>query len=210
MAQDERLLLPLLSLLLSSPRLQCLKGLATVFSFFFFFSSSAKFWRNEFISAPRFGLGEMKYNEGGPGAWWGDVSTEGKQLFVCLSLTLGLPFISLQGCGAVFTPGQLFSASPSALSLPLLFMPSLKALLDDHQGLPLKLSSPIFVYLVVIIQTLPRVQGIHSRVNLWKGLGQVVFNIGILKGCANGMLVSCRKNHLITIIIVSVCRFFGS
>lgn len=60
----------------------------------------------------------MKYNGGGPGAWWGDVSTEGKLLFVCLSLTLGLPFISLQGCGAVFTPGQLFSASPSALSLP--------------------------------------------------------------------------------------------
>lgn len=133
----------------------------------------------------------MKYNEGGPGACWGDVSTEGKQLFVCLSLTLGLPFISLQGCRAVFTPGQLFSAFPSALSLPLLFMPSLKALLDDHQGLPLKLSSPIFVYLVVIIQTLPQVQGIHSRVNLWKGLGQVVFDIGILQVCANGMLVSC-------------------
>lgn len=135
----------------------------------------------------------MKYNEGGPGACWGDVSTEGKQLFVCLSLTLGLPFISLQGCRAVFTLGQLFSAFPSALSLPLLFMPSLKALLDDHQGLPLKLSSPIFVYLVVIIQTLPQVQGIHSRVNLWKGLGRAVFETGTLKVCANGMLVSCWK-----------------
>lgn len=99
----------------------------------------------------RSGLGEMEYNGGGPGAWWGDVSTEGKLLFVCLSLTLGLPFISLQGCRAVFTPGQLFSASPSALSplLPpfLLFMLSLKALLDDHQGLPLKLSSPHFCVL---------------------------------------------------------------
>lgn len=107
MAQDERLLLPLPSLLLSSPPLYCLKGLATVF-FFFLFSSSAKFWRNEFSPASRSGLGEMKYNGGGPGAWWGDVSTEGKLLFVCLSLTLSLPFISLQGCGAVFTPGQLF------------------------------------------------------------------------------------------------------
>lgn len=147
MAQDETLLPPLLSSLHSSPPhpLHCLKGLATVFSSFF--PSSAKFWRNEFISAPRFGLGEMKYNGGGPRAWWGDVSTEGKLLFVCLSLTLGLPFISLQGCGAVFTPGQLFSASPSALFFPLLFVPSLKALLDDHQGLPLKLSSPHFCVL---------------------------------------------------------------
>lgn len=74
----------------------------------------------------------MKYNEGGPGAWWGDVSTEGKQLFVCLSLTLGLPFISLQGCGAVFTPGQLFSASPSALSLPLLFKHYWMIIKDCH------------------------------------------------------------------------------
>lgn len=54
----------------------------------------------------------MKCNGGGPGAWWGDVRAEGKQLFVCLSLTLGLPFISLQGCRAVFTLGQLFSAPP--------------------------------------------------------------------------------------------------
>lgn len=78
------------------------------------FSSSlpSQVWRNEFISAPCFGLGEMKYNGGGPGAWWGDVRSEGKQLFVCLSLTLGLPFISLQGCRAVFTLGQLFSAPP--------------------------------------------------------------------------------------------------
>lgn len=116
MAQDERLLPPpLLAALLPSTAL--LKG--TRYSVFFFFSSSsAKFCRNEFISAPRSGLGEMKYNGGGPGAWWGDVSTEGKLLFVCLSLTLGLPFISLQGCGAVFTLGQLFSASPSALFSP--------------------------------------------------------------------------------------------
>lgn len=115
----------------------------------FFSPPQQSFWRNEFISAPRFGLGEMKYNGGGPGAWWGDVSTEGKLLFVCLSLTLGLPFISLQGCRAVFTPGQLFSASPSAPPPcpPLLFALSLKALLDDHQGLPLKLSSPHFCVL---------------------------------------------------------------
>lgn len=210
MAQDERLLPPLLSLLLSSPPLRCLKGLATVFSFFFFPPSSAKFWRNEFISAPRFGLGEMKYNGGGPGAWWGDVSTEGKLLFVCLSLTLGLPFISLQGCGAVFTPGQLFSASPSALFfLPLLFMLSLKALLDDHQGLPLKLSSPHFCVLSSNYPDSPSSarnsqQGdllFFPYVNLWKRLGQVVFNIGIFKGCANGMLVFCWKNDLITIIM---------
>lgn len=84
----------------------------------FSFSLPSQVWRNEFISAPCFGLEEMKYNGGGPGAWWGDVRAEGKQLFVCLSLTLGLPFISLQGCRAVFTLGQLFSAPPSALSLP--------------------------------------------------------------------------------------------
>lgn len=132
------------SLLLSSLQLCCIKSLATVF----FFSCSAKLQRNECISASRSGLGQIKYNGGGPGAWWGDVSAEGKLLFVCLSLTLGLPFISLQGCGAVFTPGQLFSAAPSALFfLPSLFMLSLKALLDDHQGLPLKLSSPHFCVL---------------------------------------------------------------
>lgn len=142
---------------------------------FLFFPSSY-----EFACAPRFGLGEMKYNGGGPGAWWGDVSTEGKQLFVCLSLTLGLPFISLQGCRAVFTPGSLFLLLPLPFLYPLLFMPSLKALLDDHQGLPLKLSSPIFVYLVVIIQTLPQVQRTHSRVSCvfysyicGKGLGEL-------------------------------------
>lgn len=123
----------------------------------------------------------MEYNGGGPGAWWGDVSAEGKQLFVCLSLTLGLPFISLQGCRAVFTLGQLFSAPPLPFLYPLLFMPSLKALLDDRQGLPLKLSSPIFVYLTAIIQILPQVPGTHRRVscffqfaNPWKDL------IGIL------------------------------
>lgn len=123
----------------------------------------------------------MRHNGGGPGAWWGDVSAEGKQLFVCLSLTLGLPFISLQGCRAVFTLGQLFSAPPSALSLHPPFHASFKALLDDRQGLPLKLSSPIFVYLAAIIQILPQVPGTHRRVscffqfaNLWKDL------IGIL------------------------------
>lgn len=89
------------------------------------------------------------YIRGGPGAWWGDVSTEGKLLFVRLSLTLGLPFISLQGCGAVFTPGQFFFffLEVSLCSAPLLFILSLKALLDDHQGLPLKLSSPHFCVL---------------------------------------------------------------
>lgn len=100
---------------------------------------------------------------------------------------------------------------------PFLFIASLKALLDDQQGLPLKLSSPIFVYLVVVIQTLPQVQGTHSRVscflicvNLWKGLGQAVFNIGILKSYANGVLVFCWKNHLINIIMMSICCFFGT
>lgn len=70
----------------------------------------------------------MKCDGGGPGAWWGDVSAEGKQLFVCLSLTLGLPFISLQGCRAVFTLGQLFSAPPSALSLPPPFHAAFKSI----------------------------------------------------------------------------------
>ena len=100
---------------------------------------------------------------------------------------------------------------------PLLFIASLKALLDDQQGLPLKLSSPIFVYLVVIIQTLPRVQGTHSRVsrflicvNLWKGLVQVLFNVGILKSYANGILVFCWKNCLIDIIMMSICCFLAS
>lgn len=127
-------------------------------SVFSYFSSSAKFQGTEFICARRFGLGEMKYNGGGPGARWGDVSTEGKQLFVCLSLTLGLPFISLQGCGAVFTPGQLsfcVSLLCPFFTPPFFFMPSLKALLDHRQGLPLKLSSPIFVHLVAITPTLP-------------------------------------------------------
>lgn len=87
------------------------------------------------------GLGEMKYNGGGPGAWWGDVST-----VVCLPVPDTRPPIYLTPrLRAVFTPGQLFSASPSALFIPLLFMLSLKALLDDHQGLPLKLSSPPFL-----------------------------------------------------------------
>lgn len=80
--------------------------------------------------------------EPGPTVWWGDVSVEGKLLFVCLSPTLKLPFISLQGCGALFTPGALLFAPP-----PPLFMVPLKALLDDHQGLPLKLSSPLFCVL---------------------------------------------------------------
>lgn len=60
------------------------------------------------------------------------------------------------------------------------------------------------MYLVVIIQTLPQVQGIHSRANLWKGLGQVVFDIGILRVCANGMLLSFweEKKHFTTMIRV--------
>lgn len=63
--------------------------------------------------------GQMKRNGGGPAARRGDVSTEGKQLFVCLSVTLGLPFISLQGSGAVFTPGAALSLSlSSCVSLP--------------------------------------------------------------------------------------------
>lgn len=117
---------------------------------FLFFSFAAKFWRNEFISVRRSGLWEMKYNGGGPGAWWGDVSTEGKLLFVCLSLTLSLPFISLQGCGTVFTPGQLFFCfslrspppPPRPSYAPFHAVLFLKSFLDDHQGLPFKFSSP--------------------------------------------------------------------
>lgn len=66
-------------------------------------------------------------------------------------------------------------------------MQSLKALLGDRQGLPLKLSSPIFVYLAAITQILSQVPGTHRGVscffqfaNLWKDLRQVVFNISIL------------------------------
>lgn len=73
-------------------------------------------------------------------------------------------------------------------------MPPLKALLGDRQGLPLKLSSPIFVYLAAIIQILPQVPGTHRRAsclfqfaNLWKDLRPVVFNISILQRCANGI-----------------------
>lgn len=115
------------------------------FVLFWYFFYTAKFWRNEFISPLCCGLVEMKYNGGGPGAWWGDVSTEGKLLFVCLSLTLGLPFISLQGCGAVFTPGQLFSASPSALSPPPPFHAVFKSITGWSSRIAIETFKPPFL-----------------------------------------------------------------
>lgn len=144
-----------------------------------------------------------------PGAWWGDVSTEGKLLFVCLSLTLALPFISLQGCGAVFTLGQLSSASPSALSFPLLFMPSLKALLDDHQGLPLKLSSPHFC---ALSRNYPDFT--PSARNSWPGvlllfpickavgMGQAVLSVGLFKRRDVGFLLEKKQCSLTRIVFV--------
>lgn len=62
--------------------------------------------------------GQMKRSGGGPAAQRGDVSTEGKQLFVCLSVTLCLSFISLQGSGVVFTHGAVLSFSLSLSSSP--------------------------------------------------------------------------------------------
>lgn len=147
-------------------------------SVFFYFSSSAKFQGTEFICARRFGLGEMKYNRGGPGARWGDVSTEGKQLFVCLSLTLGLPFISLQGCGAVFTPGQLSFCVSLLCPSFFFFMSSLKASLDHRQGWPSKRSSPIFAHLVAITPTLP-LKSEEFTAGRSSGNGSAEFNLGI-------------------------------
>lgn len=89
----------------------------------------------------------MKCDGGGPGARWGDVSAEGKQLFVCLSLTLGLPFISLQGCRAVFTLGQLFSAPPSALSLPPPFHAVFKSITGRSSRIAIETFKPNFCVL---------------------------------------------------------------
>lgn len=147
--------------------------------FFFYFSSSAKFQGTEFICARRFGLGEMKYNRGGPGARWGDVSTEGKQLFVCLSLTLGLPFISLQGCGAVFTPGQL-SFCVSLLCPSFFFHVVFKSITGPPSRMAIETFKPNFCTLSSNYPDSPlKVRGIHSGAQQRKWLGRVVFNLGI-------------------------------
>lgn len=136
------------TLMHSSP--QC-KEPCIHFMFFPLFTPIKSFWGICAFPIPTHFMERWNLTEGrggGPRPWWGNVSTEGKLLFVCLSLTLGLPFISLQGCRSMFTLGQLFSDSPSVLTHPLLlFMLSLKALLDDHQGLPLKLSGAHFCVL---------------------------------------------------------------